>query len=102
MGGFDDDFARLDNEAAQIPNDDNKRNNIIIGGHKSRPHNRRNEDEECSYNSHGEDVQLDESIQELEKISAIPQLKKNTEKKQQESMSPDRRNQNNGNMIVPL
>ena len=38
-----------------------------------------NEDEDCSYNSLGEDLQLDESIQELKRISAIPQLK-NTEK----------------------
>lgn len=37
------------------------------------------EDEDCSYNSLGDDLQLDESIQELKRISAIPQLK-NTEK----------------------
>ena len=39
----------------------------------------KNNDEDCSYNSMGEDLQLDESIQELKRISAIPQLK-NTEK----------------------
>ena len=72
MGGYEDDFARLDNEAAQIPKSDginqNKRNPVVGGPKKGR----RNEEEECSYNSHGEDVQLDESIQELKRISAIP------------------------------
>ena len=57
MSGYDDDFARLDNEAARM------------GGEEVEPiaaaEQRRKagaDDEDCSYNSLGEDLQLDESI----------------------------------------
>ena len=63
MSGYDDDFARLDNDAARIANDDN-------GDGIRRP--KAVDDEDCSYNSMGDDPQVDESIQELKRISAIP------------------------------
>ena len=66
MSGFDDDdFNRLDKEAARMMSEE---------AHEIQAQNaRRNANEEdCSYNSMGEDPQLDESIQELERISSIP------------------------------
>ena len=85
MSGYDDDFARLDNDAQRL------------GGEDGEFAGKRGEDEDCSYNSMGEDLQLDESIQELKRISAVPQLK-NTEKLSNK-MSPDK---NGSGSLFPL